>query len=162
MPFSPTGYGPHIDRSQERSVARLSRRTFHCCVRCHPLRAVVGFAAMSGTRLTPQRLDFMREVPTLGAPGTSAFQPPSPALASGHKCPTPPPAKRKGRFWAGQGRCSATPSVRDNQSASGRRPSSGRTPFRAPLRGGSMAAASISLPGIGPTIAVPRRYPLKP
>jgi hypothetical protein len=157
MPFSPTGYGPHIDRSQERSVARLSRRTFHCCARCRPLRAVVGFAAMSGTRLTPQRLDFMREVPTLGAPGTSAFQPPSPALASGHKCPTPPPPKEKAGFGAAK-----VDATLRRQSASRRPPSSGRTPFRAPLRGGSMAAASISLPGIGPTIAVPRRYPLKP
>ncbi len=39
----------------------------------------------------------MREVQTLGVPGASAFQPPSPALA--HKCPTPRPAKRKGRLW---------------------------------------------------------------
>jgi hypothetical protein len=55
----------------------------------------VGSAAMSGTRLTPQRLHSCARLPNPRAPRALAFQPPSPALAPGHQRPDAhPPCAR--------------------------------------------------------------------
>jgi hypothetical protein len=123
-------------------------------------------ATMSGTLLTHQRLVSCTRFQPLVRPAPRPSSPPARPWRRGTNAPRLAPPKEKAGFGRPKSmlfkHVNATPSDRDNQSASRRRPSLGGTPFRAPLRRGSMAAASISSPGIGPTIAVPRRYPSKP